>query len=744
LNEQIPDDLNRVILKCLEKDKENRYQSAQEVRSELTNIEKGIPTTEKVDPQRKPSTSKEVTVTFSPKKVLIPAAAAVILIAASVLLWRFFLKKEAIPSVPEDKPSLAVLYFENNSGEESLDNWRSGISEMLITDLSQSKFLHTLSSDRIYSVMDRLNLMEKEKYSTEDLKKVASQGGASHVIKGSFITAGEKFIINASLMNAQTTEVISSIREEGRGEVSITDSLDKITKQIKKDLNLSEEKISRDLDKELSQITTQSPEAFKYYSQGVKLYDQQTRKSIPFFERAIKIDPEFAMAYRKLGLAYESLRLAPQAQECLEKAMELKDRVSEKERYLIEGSYYANSQNTYDKAIAAYKKLLKIYPDNTIANNNIGLLFLRVGQNEKAVYYYERARKAGTEFEGTYRNLARCYWDLGEDEKAKQVLEDYIENIEDSAGIHRVLATCYQSLGEYDRALSEVEKALSLDPNHIESINTQATIYKYKNDLKKAENSYWKLREFTEPRAGYFAKNGLCSLDLIRGKYERACSWVNKGIHKARELNIKSAQSKWQIDLAYILCQNGCYEEALSKCELAWKNAEKALINSQHVKRLALHMKSLVESDLHSLTQAQKTANKLKESIGFYYHLMSRIELEKGNYLRSIDLIHKALSEDPKNERFIQTLGLAYYKAGDLDNALKQYEKIISLTLGAIFYGDIFTKSFYMLGMICEALGEKAKAKEYYENFLNLWKDADPGIPELKEAQKRLSQLNPN
>jgi len=753
LNTQMPDGLSRVILRCLEKDKGERFQNAAKVRSELEKIEQGIPTTERKIPKKKPLTSREITVTFGLKKILIPAAVVAVLIIGAVILWRFALQKESLPPVQTEKPSIAVLYFENNSGKETLDHWRSGLSEMLITDLSQSKFLHILSSDRIYSLMERFNLTEKDKYSTEDLKKVARQGGASHVLRGSFITAGEKFIINVSLMNPQTTGIISSLREEGMGEVSITDSLDQITQHIKKDLDLSEEQISSDLDKELSQITTQSPEALKYYVQGVKLHDQgRYRAAIPLYERAVQIDPEFALAYRRLGTAYGNLGLAPQKREYMEKAMKLKDRLSDKERLLIEGSYYDDFENTYEKAIASYKNLLKTYPKNPPANHNLALIFSNLDQRETAVLYYERARDAGAEFVGTYTSLAYCYRVLGEYDKSKQVLEDYIENKGAASGIHRELANHYRHFEKYDPALSEVEKALSLEPANFWNLNLQANIYRCKKDLKKAENIYWKLYGLTEPGAGYCAVSGLFSLNLVWGKYNEAQSWLKQGITGTRELNVKWPESEWRSELAYLHGKTGRYEEALKECDLSLEDAAQAYRSRFYYQRSALHRKGLVQLAHHSIYEAQNTAQKLKEfieaginekSIRLYYHLMGRIEIEKGNYAEAEDLIQKALSLTPfqRDDEFMESLAWAHYRAGDLDNAIKQYEKIISLTPGNIYFGDIYSRSFYMLGKIHQKKGHTSEALTYYEKFLDLWKDADPGLPEVKDARKRMAEL---
>ncbi len=252
LNAQIPEDLSRVILRCLEKDKEKRYQSAGEVRSELERIERGIPTTERVVPTRKPLTSKEITVTFGLKKLLIPALAIVILIIviiAAVIIWQLLPKRQAVP-IPSGRPSLAVMYFKNNTGDESFDIWKSAISDSIITDLSQSKFIRVLSGDRLYSILRKLNLLEAKSYASEDLKEVAIEGGVNHILQGSLSKAGDIFRIDYTLQEINTGKTIGSDRVGGRGIESVFSMVDELTRKIKANFKLSEEEIDSDINSE--------------------------------------------------------------------------------------------------------------------------------------------------------------------------------------------------------------------------------------------------------------------------------------------------------------------------------------------------------------------------------------------------------------------------------------------------------------------------------------------------------------
>jgi tetratricopeptide (TPR) repeat protein len=186
--------------------------------------------------------------------------------------------------------------------------------------------------------------------------------------------------------------------------------------------------------------------------------------------------------------------------------------------------------------------------------------------------------------------------------------------------------------------------------------------------------------------------------------------------------------------------------------EINWKSA----VEDEHLgnQKVALHRIALIYVEMERLAEAQKAAQELKELVeqGMnkkqmrrYYHTMGMIEIERKDYSKAIKYFKKGLPLflPTSGWRLIyaDSLGLAYYKSGDLENARAEYEKIDSPTAGRIGSGDIYAKSFYMLGMIYEQQGDTAKAIEHYEKFLSLWKDADPGIPELEDARKRLAKL---
>ncbi len=753
-NTQLSENLSRVILKCLEKDKDKRYQSVEEIRSELTNIEKGMPTAERMIPERKPLTSREITVKFSLKKLLIPALVALALVIVGVAIWQIIPKKEAIP-IQEDKPSLAVMYFKNNTGDEGLDHWRTMISDLFIADLTQSKYIEVLSGERLFKILSDLNQLEAKSYSSDVLKQVAAQGGVNHMLVGNYARAGETIRINVTLQEVRTEKILASEGAEDKGEESIFSMVDDLTRRIKANFRISEEQIASDIDREVGTITTSSPEAFKFYIEGSRYKAKgEYRKGIQFLERAVAIDPEFAMAYRAIAICYANLRLYSETDQYIQKALGLTDRLSDRERYLIQGDFYRSREETYDKAIEAYTKLLELYPQDWTGNNNLGILYVNIGERDKAIERFETAIQNKDISIVIYTNLASSYRAKGLYDKAKEILEYYINNISDHNAMHHSLALNHIHQGELDLAMAEMEKAFILNPTHPLNFMRKGDIHLYKGDLAKAEEEYQTLLKSTEPAGHARGIMRLSQLYVLQGKFEKSKLMSKQGIDWAKELGDYGRESNYHYGLAYALLRSGNLEEAIKHCDEAWSIAGKKGI--LELQRRALHLKGYALIEMRSMDEAQSVIDELKEMIEkgmnrkrirSCYHLLGRLELERHNFSKANEYFKEALALESlsspltKNAMVIDSLASAYDKAGDLEKARKEYERITSLTTGRIGAGDIYARSFYMLGKICEKKGLKAQALEHYEKFLNLWKDADPGIAEIGDARERLAGL---
>jgi serine/threonine protein kinase/Tfp pilus assembly protein PilF len=756
LNTQIPEDLSSVIMRCLEKDKEKRYQSAGEVHSRLEEIKKGIPTTERIIPERKPLTSREITVTLGVRRLLIPAAIIIAAAVVFIVLWRLIPSKEKVP-IPQDKPSLAVMYFKNNTGDTNYDHWRSALSDLLISDLAQSKYIRVMGGDKLYNIMEQLDLLDADSYSSVDLKKIASQGGVNHILLGNLTKAGDNFRINTTLQEADTGELLGSESVDGIGEASIISMVDELTTRIKRNFKLSDAQIESDIDRHIGEVTTRSSEAYKYYHEGIK-YDIKGDypKVIEYMEKAVAVDPEFASAYHVMSWAYGNQGYFAEEDKFLKKAMELSDRLSDREKYLIQGGYYFNqSEKTYDKAIKAWEKVLELYPDDLSANNDLGLLYRFVGEWDKAIESYESCLRYGGKDIVFFGGLASSYRSKGLFDKAIEVLEQYRNEISDSSGIRERLALTYRYQGKHELALAELDKSLSLNPTRYQSIRGKGDIYFYMGDLKKAEEEYIKLQESREPAAHAWSRQRLGYLYELQGRFKEFKQIAKEGLEHAERLG----QSIWIRGATGALAEVerilGNYDRSLELLNKRWNSAVEDEDYSDQ--RGTLFAMGLTYLGMKSMDEAQKTADKLKEMIEQsmnkklirnYYTLIGAIELEKNNYSKAIEFYKKAIpllsATSGSHLGLAYHSGLAYYKAGDLPNARQEYERVISLTTGRQGSGDLYVKSFHMLGKINEEQGETAKAIEHYEKFLELWKDADPGIVEVDDARERLKGLTKN
>jgi tetratricopeptide (TPR) repeat protein/tRNA A-37 threonylcarbamoyl transferase component Bud32 len=762
-NVQLPDDLGRLILKCLEKDAGARYQSADEIVSDLGKIEKGMPTTEKALPVRKPMTSREITVKFRPNRLIVPAAALIAIVAAAIVLPRLFSHKKGA-AITTGRPSLAVVYFENKTGDKSLDEWSTGIPDLLITDLSQSKYLHVLSSDKIFSILKKLDLQETRRYSTDDLVKVADEGAAEYTVSGSFIKAGSQLLVSATLQKPRTEEVIRNIRVECPTFDEIAAKVDELTRQLKTALNLTEQQIASDLDKNLGKITSPNAEALRYYIEAKRYHWRgEFRKAIPLLEKAVALDPEFIVAYEALGSAHYNLYEYASNDAYIAKVLDLikryPDRVTDRDRYLIEGRhyYFDLSDQFWPKAVENLTKVLDIDPEDSQANYDLAALYLVLEQWEKALAFGNICIKNKFEFLSLYDGTAEVYRAKGMPDKAREIIESYLKNIADTPAGHLLLAGHHLTQGKLDLARQETDKAVILDPTNWRNIQATGSIAVFDGDFGQAEKAYNRLLEEKEAAAIYAGLVGLKNLYLLEGKFSKIIQLYIPPIERIRQAGEKDIECIARGQLTYVYLKSGNARKASEECAKSWAVA--VGLDNLGYQRDILRLKGQAYLDLKNIPEAEKAAEELKAvnargmrkdvDIRIYHTLMGRIELEKKNYPRAIELLKKAVDSLPygpleTDASYIDPLALAYFRAGDLAKARAEYERIMALTTGRTAYGDIYAKSFYMLGRIFEQTGDRVKARENYRKFLDLWKDTDPGQPEVEDASNRLTALKAN
>ena len=755
INTQIPLELNRIILKCMNKDKKLRYQTTDELLRDLKHIADGVSTTEKVLPQRKTRLSKQFTVTVDSKKILRPlilGAAAVLLI---IVLLRLFPGKKEVAALG-GLPSLAVMYFENNTGNEQLDHWRKGLSDLLISDLSQSRFLRVLSGEKLSNILEKMNLLGAKTYSSENLMEISERGEVENVLVGRFALAGELWRISIMLQNARSGEILGSETVQGEGEASVFDMVDELTMKIKTTFKLSSREIAEDIDEEAGILTTSSPEAYGYYSQGMEFLKKgDYPNTIAMMEVAVGLDPEFAMAYRVLSLAYKQLGYRSEGLARGQLAYDLSEHVSEKERFTIQGLYFSQSEKTFREAVDAYESLLALYPGDEAGNNNLGSIYIYLEDWEKAINRFEENRRLKNDSIQLYSNLSSAYAGSGQYGKAVEALLSGIDAVFDNPSAHYMMAQIYLAQGKMEQAGEEAERIFSLDPSHYFNSAVRGDIALYSGDLEEAEERYLELLETQEPSVHFMGlmRSGL--LQLLRGAFEKSEAHFQDGVELAEMLGDFVQKSVYHANLAYLYYITGDYARALEEFDRGWKSAEEAEALEQQ--RQILHLKGMILLKEGSFAEAQTAAQDLshlietsmkKTSVRYLDHVQGLISEAQGQSVAAIDNFQKAISLLPAvfdaenwHSLFHYALASAFLRAGETEKARQQYETIISFTVGRMHCGDLYVRALYELGNLYRAMGETEKAKQNYERFMRILGDSGHMSSEISDVKKWLTSL---
>ena len=520
LNPNIPNDLNQLILKCLEKEKAKRFQSASEVHSELERIEKGIPTTDRVTPERKPITSKEITVKFTLMKLFIPAVSVVALAVIGVLLWQAVFRKGFAPPAPS-QGSVAVLPFIDLSPQKDHEWLSDGISEAMINALSSLKGL------RVPARTSSFFFKGKE----PDIQEIGLKLRVENVLEGSVQVAGDTLRVNAQLISVKDGFHLWSDKFDRKLE-DVFSIQDEIAREIVKALKL------RLLGEEETQLTkkyTENLEAYNSYLQGRYFWNKRGRedlyKSIEYFKKALEKDPNYVLAYAGLADSYFILgnnsftpprEAYPKAREFALKALEMDNRLAEAHTALalIKRDYdwdWAGSEKEF-------KIALQLNPGYGFAHQGYAFLLSDLGRHEEAIKEIKTARDLDPLAPRITANVGYLLYMARKYDQALEELRKAIELYPEHGANYEYAARVYTALGRYEEALASCQRYKEITGK--EPIIDLAYVYAKWGKRKEAEKLLKKIIEESEKI--YISPTYIAHIYGALGDFDRAFSLLEK------------------------------------------------------------------------------------------------------------------------------------------------------------------------------------------------------------------------
>jgi serine/threonine protein kinase/tetratricopeptide (TPR) repeat protein len=745
-NSEISDDLSRLILICMEKDRARRYQTAKDLLDDLRNIEYGLPLGTKIRPHRATTLSRLIQ-----RKWFIPAAVILAAAIVGLVLWRVLPSRNVPITDPYGRPSIAVLNFQNRTGDPNLDTQAENLSWLFDQALRQSKSLTVVGEDRVFEALSDLNLVDTERFTTRDLKDIARKAGASHILEGYLMRPGDQLRIVANLRETRRMEVIAQYPVEKPGENPFLAMVDELNPLIKSNL-LSEAEMAADEDTPLDTFMSKSEEALNYYREGSQYTISDPQKAVDLLKKAVEADPEFALPYRLLcSTLHDRLNDPKQAREYREKALELIDRFPLRERYHIQ----LISTNNRAEQIEIARKALEDYPDDTLMRITLANLYETNGQFEEARSQYELLVTARVREEDPYGKLCQIYLALGEYKKAEEVAAIYKNEIAKKDVFFLPLAFAYVVQSKRDLALAELAKIEEM-PKNYQICNVIGDLHLALGDFEEGERYYRHVAEML-PSMRMQQLHFLGYSSALQGRFKNAEALLREALDIANRNEWKWAIFMDKAGLGYLALMKGNVDKAIEEIEgveggdpsdLALMihvtartgQLERARGLADRLKKRADNSEKWVETTKIGNAKGPKRDSFLAEGLMAFYmgdHAEAIAHFKRAQELLDFPWPYHSWY----HPWFFEPLARAYYRSGDLERAQEEYTRLSKMTVGREYAWDIYAKSFYMLGKISEQRGWPGKAIDHYEQFLEVWKDADPDIPEVEDAKTRLASL---
>jgi tetratricopeptide (TPR) repeat protein len=684
-DETIPGALNSIVSKCLEPDPKLRYQNAREMLRDMdawrSSHISAAPTALRGDVNRP---------RFNISWPIVAGIAALIVLAIAGFLFR-----GALFSPRAEKPppalSLAVMPFQNATGDSSWDWLGSSLAEMLSTDIGQSAHLRSVSPDRVQQVLHDLRITPNAIVDASTLSRVAEFTSADTLVYGQYTRLGDQIRIDATLQNRKNNRTVQ-LEAEASSQKDLSGAVDRLSELIRQNLSLSPDLI-KELQAQSFKPTSTSMEALRDYNEGLQFLRQgNDLEAQKRFQSATNEDPQFAAAYSRLGEAYSALGYDNEAEQAARRAVDLSQNLPLAQRYFIEASQ-ARINKDGAKAIAAYENLEKSFPDNVDVLSALGSLYEDAGNLDKARSYYNKVLQADPKNLDALLALGR---------------------IEIKSGNPR------QGLEPLDKAR---HLAIELDNQEQQALALQATgiAYKLMNKPEEALRNYQDSMEINQhlgQKRGVAASLvEIAQVQLSLGKPDAALTAYNEALSIRREIGAKKEAGDTLIDLGNLYLESGQPDKALQVLKESLqiqRDASDETYQGMCLNNIgnAYAQKGENEDALTYLQQALLIREKLNvpgdiaetlQNLGNAYAALGQYDQAMTSYMRGLDIYRKA-GDNLGAAQVAHSIGLVFGYQGRLGSAVGALQDSVKV------FRDLGDRSSNMAQALSDLAGTLAQA----------------------------------